>query len=199
MASFRKLKGLLGQDVSALASPSRLKAALSDTPEEVQVQLWEAVAALDVVAVQRAVKAGASPSQCSAQGMSALHVAARSGNVALVSALLVSAQARSLALDEPSAQGFSALSEASAAGCSGCVQALIEAGANPRLIGPRGVTALHRAAAQDNAEVLRVLSKAGASWQAVDIDGATPLDVLAQHRPHAVNAWRRRAQESGSS
>ena len=199
MAAFRKIKGLLGQDVSALVSPSRLKAALSATAEEVQAQLWEAVAALDMVAVERAIKAGANPSQCSAQGVSALHMAARSGNVALLSALLASAHARPPALDEPSAQGFSALSDASAAGCSGCAMALIDAGANARLAGPRGVTALHRAAAQDNAEVLRVLSKAGASWQAVDIDGVTPLDVLAQHRPHAVHAWRRRAQQSGSS
>ena len=199
MAAFRKIKGLLGQDVSVLVSPSRLKAALAISPEEVQVQLWEAVAALDVVAAERAVKAGARPAQCSAQGVSALHVAARSGNVALLSALLVSDHARPPALDEPNAQGFSALSEACSAGCSGSAQALIAAGANVSLAGPRGVTALHRAAAQDNAEVLRVLSKAGASWQAVDIDGATPLDVLAQHRPHAVNAWRRRAQEGGSS
>lgn len=199
MAAFRKLKGLLRQDISALASPSRLRAALAGAPEEIQARLWEAVALEDVGLVEKAVRDGADPCQCSAQGVSALHQAARAGNAALVLSLLSSAHAHAPRVDEVSSQGFAALSDAASVGSAGCVSALLDAGANPRLAGPRGITALHRAASQDNAEVLRLLFKAGASWQAEDIDGSTPLDVLAQHRPHAVNAWRRRAQESRSS
>lgn len=198
MTAFDKLKGFLRQDVSALARSSRLRASLSASPEEAQIRLWEAVEAQDVAGTQKALRDGAHPCQCSAQGVSALHVVARSGNVSLMSVLLSSPLAHA-SLDERSAQGFSALSDAAAAGSAGCVALLLDAGADPSFKGPRGVSVLHRAAAQDNAEVLRLLFKAGADWNGRDVDGVSPLDVLAQHRPHAVNAWRRRAQQSGSN
>lgn len=188
MAAFRKLKSLLGTDVSRLVSRS-LRGA---TPEEIQAQLHQAIEASDLALVDRALAAGADPFLCSAQGLTPVHMAVHAGNAPLLGRLLSGARV-DLRVDEPSAQGHSALSDAAAAGHLACVHTLLEAGASASFKGPRGVRVLHRAAAQDNAEILRMLFKAGADWTVPDAEGRTPLDVLQAHRPQAVNAWRRHA------
>lgn len=162
-------------------------------PEEVQAQLWKAVESVDMELIEKSLAGGADPSFCSAQGVSALHMAAQAGNAPLLTRMIAKAKV-DVRIDEPSAQGYSALSDAAAAGHLACVHALLEAGASPASKGPRGVSVLHRAAAQDNAEILRMLFKAGADWTAPDADGKTPLDVLQAHRPQAVNAWKRHAK-----
>lgn len=188
MTAFQKLKSFMGTDVSHLVRRSLR----GGSPEEVQSQLWKAVESGDTALLDRSLAAGADPSLCSAQGVSALHVAAQAGNTPLLLRLLSGARGE-VRIDEPSAQGYSALSDAAASGHLSCVHALLGAGASPEFRGPRGVRVLHRAAAQDNAEILRMLFKAGADWTAPDADGKTPLDVLAEHRPQAVNAWKRHA------
>ena len=187
--ALKKLKNLLFQDVSTLADPGALKAALAGDDRGLDDRLWQALSTADTQAVARALKLGAHPTRCSAQGLTPLHAAIAHPDI--LALLLASPLARGN-VDEPNAQGFTALAEAAAAGQVASVDLLLEAGANVSATGPRGVSVLHRAAVQDNVNVLRVLFEAGANWMAGDVDGQTPLDVLARHRPHAVNAWRRR-------
>lgn len=189
--ALKKLKTLLFQDVSALADPATLKAALSGNDRDLDDRLWQALATDDVSLLARILKLGAHPARCSAQGLTPLHAAI--DRPELLAMLLASPLARA-AVDEPNAQGFTALAEAAAAGQGASVDLLLAAGARVSATGPRGVSVLHRAATQDNVNVLRVLFEAGANWLAPDVDGQTPLDVLERHRPHAVNAWRRRLE-----
>ncbi|MCY3801448.1 MAG: ankyrin repeat domain-containing protein [Chloroflexi bacterium] len=57
------------------------------------------------------------------------------------------------------------------------IRALLEHGAEPNAIGPRGVTALHAAAKAGFHEVIEVLAESGANLNALSGNGDTPLIV----------------------
>lgn len=191
MSAFEKLKKLLTQDIT---DTSALKAVIQGDDSHIQSRLDTAIRAGDVAAAQAALALGANPWAVAADGCHALQAAIRQGHEACVAWALALPNARDH-LDEPDAHGYPPVVWAAAQGYVAMVQALLAAGADIQRRGPRQQTALHRAATLDNPRLLKVLHDAGADWETVDAAGQTPLDVLAQHRPQALNSWRRRAQE----
>lgn len=141
------------------------------------------------------LKAGADPSLKNKRGETALHLAAESGPVSLVKALL-EARAQVNARDQ---RGFSPLMHASQGAYSQSASPdkdlaaekallLLEAGADPALADQTGITALHLAAATDQPSLTEALLKAGADGDARDKAGRSPLHFAVLKGAPAVAA-----------
>ena len=111
---------------------------------------------------------------CSTEDRLALHIAARSGDAAAVSALL-RAGAVVAAVD---VEGYSALHGAAFNGQADAALALLRGGAAPDTA-RAGVTALHLAAYNGHETAVRALLEGGASVGPRDGEGRNPLTVAA--------------------
>lgn len=108
-------------------------------------------------------------------GDTALHAAARAGNLAKLEQLL---SAEGFAIDAENRIGYTALMDAAREGHSDIVTFLLAAGADPQHRGNElgmGMTALHLAADRDRAETARILLEAGLAVDEGNAQGTTPL------------------------
>ncbi|KAG2487242.1 hypothetical protein HYH03_014084 [Edaphochlamys debaryana] len=133
----------------------------------------QAVGVCDIEKARALIKAGANTSATAKDGVTPLHIAARSGLVAMAQAL-IDAGANKSATDE---RGITPLHVAVATGHVAMAQTLIGAGANKSAIDKDGVTPLHIAARSGLVAMAQALIDAGANKSATDERGITPLHV----------------------
>ena len=103
-----------------------------------------------------------------------LHDAAASGDTKMVASLLSNGPNVNAQVD-----GVTALMAAAVTGQTETGRLLIEHGADPNVVGPRGNTALMRAVGRNRPAMARILITAGANVNAKDADGSTPLMIAA--------------------
>lgn len=142
---------------------------------------FEAAAADDVAAVERALAADASfPRARSADGFTALHLAAFFGGSAVAARLLAAGA-------EPAAVAamnqVQPLHSAAAGGHHAIVRLLLGAGADPDARQEGGFTPLHAAGQSGDAELARLLLAAGARTDLRDDAGSTAAE-LAERAGH---------------
>jgi uncharacterized protein len=126
------------------------------------------------------IKAGADPNAVNRYGVTPLSAAARHGNAAMLS-LLFDSGADMKAADAASGGGQTLLMLAARTGGVDAVRFLIRRGANVNATEPRtGTTAVIWAAAENRAEVIRLLAEAGA-----DVNSRSKLTEY-PHTPPAV-------------
>jgi ankyrin repeat protein len=141
----------------------------------------------DAAAVNRLVQQGANVNVAQGDGMTALHWAARRGNVEMANTLL---RAKATVKAVTRIGDYTPLHVASEVGNAPVVAALIKAGADPKALTTTGVTPLHLAALSGNAAAITALVAAGADVNAQEPQwGQTPLMLAAaQGRTDAVAA-----------
>jgi ankyrin repeat protein len=140
-----------------------------------EVPLVEAARRGDVAAVRTLLQGGADPSAAQGDGLTALHVAAETGNLEIARVLIagkadIEAKSR--------IGGYTPLHLAAGAARAAVVDALLQAGADVRAVTTTGgVTPLHLAAKALNGEAaVRALIEAGAPVDARESSaGQTPL------------------------
>ena len=148
---------------------------LSGCRGEARTPLTRAVAAGDVVTVDRLLEAGADPR---ARGVSALAWAARTGQIAMVRHLV----ARGVPTDAPSGvNSWTPLEHALHKGQTDAALALLDLGADVR--GPKGRRPLAMAAGYANAPMVAALIARGADPM-LDLGGGPSLIALA-----AAGTW----------
>lgn len=147
----------------------------------------DAAMAGDLEAVRVLVKQGADVNAAQGDGLTALHWAARNGEVGMTE-LLVYAGAHLEAVTRNGS--YTALHLAGQAGKASTVKTLLKAGANPKAETSTGVTSLHFAAAAGAGEAVRLLLAHGADADARETaSGQTPLVFAASgNRMAAVEA-----------
>jgi hypothetical protein len=128
---------------------------------------------------------------------SALHIAAREGNLGRLRALLRSG----VSLEARDSTGSTALMVAVASGRSETAKVLLQAGADVNASTLRGWTALMQATSMGRADVVQLLLDAGADPDARDREAGTALDIAqAASRGDLVRLLRRRGSRgSGKS
>ena len=109
------------------------------------------------------------------RGLTALHIAARQDNPAVVG-LLITAGAT---VDVAREGGFTALMDAADGGHALCVATLLRAHASLDAVSSGGVSSLHLAIQHDHHEVVEQLVAAGANKERLDRLGKTPLSIAA--------------------
>ena len=149
-------------------------------------------------AVRALLAKGADVNAPQADGMTALHWAAQSGDVALT-AVLLAAGANIKAVTRVGT--YTPLHVASEQGNASVVLALLKAGADPRTLTATGVTALHLAAMAGSASAIASLVSRGANVNAAEPEwGQTPLMfAAAQGRAEAVKALLQRGADPAIS
>jgi len=156
-----------------------------DRDSELGTPLQIAVNADDKPMVRLLLKLGACPCILTFGGGSALHAAARSGNLAIMRMLLarVGEMANDGSMvfdDEPSlvdtetSDGETPLHFAASAGHVAIVRLLLASGANPNAVSEAGETPLFQAAGQGCLAVVKAIVAAGAH-----VDGETDMRPLA--------------------
>jgi ankyrin repeat protein len=139
------------------------------------VPLIEAVQRGDVGAVRTLLRQGADPNAAQGDGLTALHIAAETGQLE-ITRLLLDAKA---AVDARSRLGgYTPLHLAARSGQTAVTRALLDAGADPKIATTNsGATPLHLAAKALNGEAaVRALLEAGAPVDALESSaGQTPL------------------------
>jgi len=138
--------------------------------------LLRAVSADDATRVSALLGAGADVDAQSTDGLSALHLVAETGNLAVFD-LLIDADAD---VDAQDAAGWTALHDAVDFDHPGIVDGLIDAGADVDIQDDEGWTALHQAAHVGSSEIVGALLDAGADADIQDDEGRTALDVARQ-------------------
>jgi len=135
--------------------------------------IFDAAGSDDVERVRALLEEGADVNAAPGDGMSALHRAARTGNVAMAE-LLIGAGAN---LEAKTRLGeHRPLHVASASGRSGVVAVLVAAGANVNALTTTGATPLHFAAASGSADAVAALLSGGAKVDPREpVWGQTPL------------------------
>ncbi len=138
--------------------------------------LFGAAARGDMVLLERAIEAGATPDVRGEEDITPLMLAAERGHAGVVRALL----AAGADVHSERASGITSLMHAAASGDAGLVQLLLDAGArvNARA-DPNGITALRVAVATGSLEVARQLLAAGADRNDEDASGARLLFTAA--------------------
>jgi ankyrin repeat protein len=141
----------------------------------------------DAAAVRKLVQQGAGVNVAQGDGMTALHWAARRGNIDMAN-LLLRAKANVKAVTRIGE--YTPLHVASEVGSAQVVLALLKAGADPKAVATTGVTPLHLAAMAGNAAAVIALVDAGADVNVQEpLWGQTPLmAAAAQGRAEAVKA-----------
>jgi ankyrin repeat protein len=133
----------------------------------------DAASSGDIERVRALLAAGSDVNSALGDGMTALHLAARSGNLEMA-ALLIEARPN---LEARTRIGdHTPLHVATASGRASVVAALLEAGADPNARTTTGTTPLHFAAASGSAEaVARVLARGAEANPTEPVWGQTPL------------------------
>ena len=160
--------------IAALAAVAGLAAAAPPpVAAAVDAPLADAAMRRDVAAVRSLIAEGTDPDAAHGDGMTALHWAARHGDVEVI-ALLVDSGADVEARTRLGSH--TPLHVASRSARTGAVTALLEAGAEPAAATTTGATALHFAAGAGNAEAVTALLDHGADADAREpVWGQTPL------------------------
>jgi ankyrin repeat protein len=139
------------------------------------VPLIEAVKRGDVTAVRTLLRQGADPNAAQGDGLTALHVAAETGQLEITRLLL---DANATVDARSRLGGYTPLHLAARSGQAAVVGALLDAGADPKVVTTTsGATPLHLAAKALNGEgAVRALLEAGAPVDALESSaGQTPL------------------------
>jgi len=89
-------------------------------------------------------------------------------------------------LTERNSDGWTPLLSAAFSGSTSCVQKLIALGADVKAVCKDGDSAVHYASVQGYADLIPMLSKAGASLTLLDNDGESPIDVAANAKVKKV-------------
>jgi ankyrin repeat protein len=89
-------------------------------------------------------------------------------------------------LAERNSDGWTPLISAAFSGSTSCVTKLIALGADVKAVCKDGDSAVHYASAQGYADLITILSKAGASLTLLDNDGESPIDVAANAKVKKV-------------
>jgi ankyrin repeat protein len=154
---------------SAILLSAALLLAASPSTESI----FDAAGADDLEKVRALLEQGADVNAASGDGMTALHRAARTGNLAMAE-LLIGAGAN---LEAETRLGeHTPLHVASASGRSGVVAVLVAAGANVNALTTTGATPLHFAAASGSADAVAALLSGGADIDPMEpVWGQTPL------------------------
>jgi len=108
-----------------------------------------------------------------ANGITPLHLAAATGDVAHITYLI----AQSMPLDLTTHDGATALHWAAQFGHSKAVRVLILGGAPLEAKTDQGYTALHWAAAIGHLDIITILVESGADLEAITVKGQTPLHI----------------------
>ena len=123
---------------------------------------------------------GANVNTANGKGMTPVHVAAHYGHEESLRLLVEEHGADVHA--KRAGNGHCTLHTAAAAGNAGCVQALLDAGADANETDSAGQSPLHLAAKKQHAEVVRVLLRHGAALDEPDNSGSTPADMIMQRK-----------------
>ncbi|XP_022217446.2 ankyrin-3 isoform X2 [Drosophila obscura] len=113
---------------------------------------------------------------CNANGLNALHLAAKDGYVDICSELL----RRGIKVDNATKKGNTALHIASLAGQQNVIKQLIQSNANVNVQSLNGFTPLYMAAQENHDNCCRLLLAKGANPSLATEDGFTPLAVAMQ-------------------
>ncbi|XP_053968012.1 ankyrin-3 isoform X3 [Anastrepha ludens] len=113
---------------------------------------------------------------CNANGLNALHLAAKDGYIDIVSELL----RRGIKVDNATKKGNTALHIASLAGQKDVIKLLIQYNANANVQSLNGFTPLYMAAQENHDACVRFLLAKGANPSLATEDGFTPLAVAMQ-------------------
>jgi len=201
MKNARHLFSALGLGSLLLASATGLPAQRSDAPRRRNVEtvhkpplVADAAQRRDVATVRSLLAKGADVNTPQGDGMTALHWAARNGDLETTTAL-VRAGANVKATTRVGA--YTALHIASEVGNASVVAALLKAGAAPMALTTTGVTALHLAATSGNTEAITALLNRSAEVNAKEPGwGQTPLMLAAAHgRTEAVKVLIQRGAD----
>jgi ankyrin repeat protein len=144
-------------------------------------ELLEAARAGDATAVRTLLRSGADPNAARGDGLTALHLAAESGHLEVVRALV---DAKANVEAKSRIGGYTPLHLAATGAYAEVVRALLDAGANPAAATTTGgATPLHLAAKALNGEVAaRMLIERGAPIDAKEnASGQTPLMFAASY------------------
>lgn len=145
-----------------------------------------------VAVAQALLEAGAEVGAPERRGRRPLHLAARSGEVELVRALL---EAGADLVAREWERSWTALHLAARGDAGEVIRALVEAGGSLDVRDAVGASPLHRAAENGAGEAVRVLLELGAPFTATDMQGATPLSY-ARAREHFEAAVHLEAREA---
>jgi len=143
---------------------------------------FRAVAVDNARSVAELLQRGFDPNSRDEKGQSALYLALRDGNDAVVELLLAQPQ---LALEQRNAAGETALMMAALRGRRVWVERLLDKGAMPSPAG-NGWTALHYAASGPDTATLVLLLQRGAVLDSRSPNGSTPLMMAAGYGPEAA-------------
>ncbi|XP_037898281.1 ankyrin-3 isoform X2 [Glossina fuscipes] len=113
---------------------------------------------------------------CNANGLNALHLAAKDGYIDIVTELLK----RGIKVDNATKKGNTALHIASLAGQKDVIKLLIQFGANVNVQSLNGFTPLYMAAQENHDACVRFLLSKGSNPSLATEDGFTPLAVAMQ-------------------
>ena len=145
--------------VTAGASAQDTRATTMRAPASRAPVVADAAMNGDAAAVKRLLQQGANVNVAQGDGMTALHWAARRGNVEMANTLL---RAKASVTAVTRIGDYTPLHVASEVGSAPVVAALIKAGADPKALTTTGVTPLHLAALSGNASAITALVAAGA-------------------------------------
>ncbi|MBI2614603.1 MAG: ankyrin repeat domain-containing protein [Gemmatimonadetes bacterium] len=127
----------------------------------------------DLETVRTLLQQGADVNAAQGDGMTALHWAAKNGDVAMLRVLLYAGANREAATR---LGGYTPLHLASQEGASDAVRMLLEAGSNATAVTSTGASAIHFAAAAGQPDAIKALLERGANVNARDAyAGRTPL------------------------
>jgi ankyrin repeat protein len=164
--------------------PEVVEALLAAGPE---LDLFDAAALGPASRVRELLDAdGALVHELSADGFSALHLAAFFGQPGVAALLLERGADPNAVAQNP--MGVAPLHSAAAAGHGDVALQLLEAGAEPDAVQRGGHTALHAAAANGDAELAELLLSYHADTSVRNEEGRTPSDLAAEHGHGAIVA-----------